>query len=75
MDLLIYKEEEFFCLENYIYVFQKEENKYMYIPCKNGHQEHTIRNFIVGELCRYIRCSTQEFSLLKTKNNFFKDYA
>ena len=23
-------------------IFQKEENKYMYIPAKSGHQKHTI---------------------------------
>jgi len=73
MDLYIYKGDEFFVTGKLdISVFQKEENKYMYIPCKSGHQKHTIRNFILGELKRYVRCSTQEFSFLKTKNKFFK---
>ena len=44
----------------------------MYIPCKSGHQKHTVRDFIIEKLRRYVRCSTQEFSFLKTKNNFFK---
>ena len=29
-------------------VFQKEVNKYMFIPATNGHQKHTINNFILG---------------------------
>ena len=44
----------------------------MYIPMKSGHQKQTIHNFILGELRRYIRCSTQEFNFLKMKNKFFK---
>ena len=73
MDLYIYKGEDFSSFGKLdISVFQKEENKYMYIPMKSGHQKHTIRNFILGELRRYVRCSTQEFSFLKTKNKFFK---
>ena len=44
----------------------------MYIPCKSRHQKHTIRNFILGELRRYVRCCTQEFNFLKIKNKFFK---
>ena len=50
IDLFIYKGKEFFIL--YISLFQKEENKYMYIPSKSKHLKHTIRNFILGELRR-----------------------
>ena len=39
---------------------------------KSGHQKHTIRNFILGELRRYVRCSIQEFNFSKMKNKFFK---
>ena len=40
MDLLIYKGDDFFSNGKIdISVFQKEENKYMYIPCKSGHQK------------------------------------
>ena len=71
MDLYIYKGDEFFVTGKLdISVFQKEENKYMYIPCKSGHQKHTIRNFILGELHRYVRCCTQEFNFSKTKTNY-----
>ena len=72
MDLYMYKGNAFSSIGKLdISVFQKEENKYMYIP-KSRHQKHTIRNFILGELRRYERCSTQEFSFLKTKNKIFK---
>ena len=38
MDLFVYKGEEFFVNGKLdISVFQKEENKYIYIPSKSGH--------------------------------------
>ena len=41
MDLLIYKGDEFFISSKlHISVFQSEENNYMYIPNKSGHQTH-----------------------------------
>ena len=42
----------------------------MFIPDKSGHQKHTIRNFILGELRKYIRCNTQEFNFLKINKKF-----
>ena len=53
-------------------VFQKEENKYMYIPAKSGHQKHTIYNFILGELRRYVRFNTLKRNFTKIKCKFFK---
>ena len=44
----------------------------MYIPSKSGHQKHTIRNFISGELRWYGRICTQEISFLRIRNKFFK---
>ena len=44
----------------------------MYIPNKSGHQKHTIRNFVLGELRRYVRICTQEISFVRVKNKFFK---
>ena len=46
----------------------------MYILSKSGHLKHTIRNFILGELLRYVRCSTQEFNFLEQKTIFSGDY-
>jgi hypothetical protein len=74
MDLYIYRGDDFYNFGKLdVSVFQKEENKYMYIPNKSGHQKYTIRNFVLGELRRYVRISTQEISFLKTKTNFSKE--
>ena len=54
-----------------ISVFQKEENKYMYIPATSGHQNHTINNFIIGELRRYVRFNTIKKNFLKIKQKIF----
>ena len=73
MDLNIFKGDDFFLFGKLdISVFQKEENKYMYIPSKSGHQKHIIRNFILGELRRYVRICTQELSFVRVKNKFFR---
>ena len=49
MDLFIFKGERFYVDGKLdVSVFQKEENKYMYMPAKSGHQKHTINNFILG---------------------------
>ena len=43
MNLFIYKEEDFFANGKLdTLVFQKEENKYMYIPSKSGHLNTTF---------------------------------
>ena len=73
MDLNIFKGEDFYLFGKVdLSVFQKEENKYMYIPSKSGHQKHTIWNFVIGELRRYVRICTQEISFVRVKNKFFK---
>ena len=73
MDLNIFEGDVFFLFGKLdISVFQKEENKYMYIPSKSGHQKHTIRNFVIGELRRYVRICIQEISFVRVKNKFFK---
>ena len=43
----------------------------MYIPATSGHQKHTINNFILGELTRYVRFNTQKKNFLKIKRKFF----
>ena len=73
MDLFIFKGESFSENGKFdISVFQKEENKYMYIPASSGHQQHTINNFILGELRRYIRFNTTKKNFLKIKKKFFR---
>ena len=72
MDLFIFKGESFSENGKFdISVFQKEENKYMYIPASSGHQQHTINNFILGELRRYVRFNTIKKNFLKIKRKFF----
>ena len=72
VDLYVFKGDRFFedgKLD--ISVFQKEENKYMYIPANSGHQKHTINNFILGALRRYVRFNTIKRNFAKIKCNFF----
>ena len=72
MDLYIYKGNKFLIDGTLsIKVFQKPENKYMYIPFKSAHPRHTIKNYILGELKRYVRINTEEFNFLKIRNKFF----
>ena len=72
MDLFIFKGDNFSTNGKFdISIFQKEENKYMYIPAKSGHAKHTITNFIVGELKRYVRYNTIKKNFLKIRNKFY----
>ena len=72
MDLHIFKGEK-----NYnggklsIKVYQKLENKYMYIPYKSAHPRHTIKNYVIGELKRCVRINMEDLNFLKIKNRFF----
>ena len=52
-------------------IFQKEINRYMYIPQKSGHVSHTIKNYVLGELKRYIRYNSLKLSFLKIRTKFF----
>ena len=72
MDLYIFKGNNF--LDTGILstkVYQKPENRYMYIPYKSAHPRHTIKNYVLGELKRYVRINTEELNYQKIKNNFF----
>ena len=72
MDLYIFKGIDFhFKGKLSIKVYQKPENRYMYIPFKSAHPRHTIKNYILGELKRYVRINTDELNFLKIRNNFF----
>ena len=51
MDLYIFKGINFHINGKLsIKVYQKPENRYMYIPFKSAHPRHTIKNYILGEL-------------------------
>ena len=72
MDLYIFKGNKFYETGKLsIKVYQKPENRYMYIPYKSAHPRHTIKNYVLGELKRYVRINTEELNFLKIKNNFF----
>jgi len=51
--------------------FQKEMNKYLYLPFTSYHDDKLKANFIRGELIRYLRNSTEEHNFVKLKNAFF----
>ena len=61
--------------ENLTFLFFKKKNilyiKYMYIPANSGYQQHTINNFILGELRRYVRFNTMKKNFFKIKWKFF----
>jgi hypothetical protein len=72
MDLYIYKGEKIYSsLFLDFRIFQKEINRYMYIPQKSGHVSHTIKNYVLGELKRYIRYNSLKLTFLKIRTLFF----
>ena len=49
MDLIIFKGHKFASeLIFDLSIFQKTENKCMYVPAESGHAKHAIKNFILG---------------------------
>ena len=42
-----------------------------YIPQKSGHISHTIKNYVLGELKRYIRYNSLKLTFLKIRTKFF----
>ena len=72
MDLYIYKGDKFYSsgildFKN----FQKDINRYMYIPYKSGHVSHTIKNYVFGEIKSYIRYNSLKLTFLKKRTQFF----
>ena len=43
----------------------------MYIPSKSGYVTHTIKNYVLGELKRYIRYNSLKLTFLKIRTKFF----
>lgn len=52
-------------------VFQKPLNKYLYILPNSAHSNHIFKGFILGELIRYVRLSSNESSFREIKQLFF----
>ena len=76
MDLFIHKVSSFYTDGKLsISIHQKETNKFMYIPYRSFHQRHTIKNYVWGELKRYVRYNTEEKKLQNTQNTIFSQIA
>jgi len=72
MDLFIYKGNEFYEDGKFsVSIHQKDTNKFMYIPYRSFHQKHSIKNYVWGELMRYVRYNTEEKNFKKLKAQFF----
>ena len=68
MDLFIHKGDNFAETGTFdISIFQKRENKYMYIPAKSGYAKRTIKNFNLSELKRYARSGTTRSNIIFSK--------
>jgi len=74
MDLYIYKGEKFYTSGILDFkIFQKEINRYMYIPYKSGYVSHTIKNYVLDEIKRHIRYNLLKLSFLKIRTQFSQD--
>jgi len=74
MDLFIYKGDAFYTEGKLsVSIHQKETNKFMYIPYRSFHQRHTIKNYVWGELKRYVRYNTEEKNYKNLRLAFFLD--
>ena len=72
MDLYIYKGNKLYDIGLLDFkIHQKEINRYMYIPYKSGHVSHTIKNYVLGEIKRYIRYNSLKLTFLKIRTKFF----
>ena len=43
----------------------------MYIPYKSGHVSHTVKNYVLGEIKRYIKYNSLKLTFLKIRTHFF----
>ena len=72
MDSYIYKGDKFYFSGILDFkIFQKDINRYVYIPYKSGHVSHTIKNYVLGEIKRYIRYNSIKLTFLKIRAHFF----
>ena len=72
MDLYIYKGDKFYTSGILDFkIYQKEINRYMYIPYKSGHVSHIIKNYARGKIKRYTRYNSLKLTFLKIRTHFF----
>jgi hypothetical protein len=73
MDLVIFESDRFVKDGRFdVKLFQKENCIYDYIPYNSDHQPHILKNFILGELKRYVRCCSKERDFLNAQLAFVK---
>ena len=71
MDLFVFKGIEFYEDGKFsVSIHQKDTHKFMYIPYRSFHQKHSIKNYVWGELMRYVRYNTEEKTLKNSKHSF-----
>jgi hypothetical protein len=72
LDLTIYKGARFSQSSKLdVKLYQKEINKYIYIPPDSFHRVSSIRGFISSELKRYRLCCTDDINFTIAKDNFY----
>ena len=72
IDLVIFKGNIFYQKGHFdIKIFQKKQNLYAYIPQKSFHKKHSISNYVLNELKRYIKYNSDKLGYLKLQNKFF----
>ena len=72
MHLFIYKGNDFYEDGKFsVSIHQKETNKFMYIPYRSYHQRHSIKNYVWGELTRYVRYNTEGKKTSKNSKQSF----
>jgi hypothetical protein len=54
-----------------IKLYQKEMNKYLYIPPDSFHRPSTLRSFISNEIKRYRKCCVHDEDFLNSKRLFY----
>ena len=52
-------------------LYQKPSNAYSYLPHHSNHPRHTVRGWIVSELYRYVRNSTNEAVFMDVKRKLY----
>lgn len=72
LDLSIFKGDRFFNIKKFdIKVYQKPQNKYLYLPLCSFHPKSVFPGFIVSELNRYRLCCNNDNDFEEVKANFY----
>ena len=73
MDFEIFKGSRFYsCGKVDIKLHQKKRKQISYLPYHSGHTEHSVSNYVIDELKRYIWSNTKEIDFLGIKVKFYE---